>query len=106
MGRRRRKTYTEQEQGVQQPVYAGELQEWPTAIYARLSVENSGKDDKGESIEGQTELCRDYIEEHPDLHLYDTYIDNDWTGIKTKEYKWLLDNACMVELFSEINNIK
>ena len=34
------------------------------------------------------------------------FLDNDWTGIKTKEYKWLLDNACMVELFSEINNIK
>ena len=78
MGRRRRKTYTELEQGVQQPVCAGELQEWPAAIYARLSVENSGKDDKGESIEGQTELCRDYIEEHPYLHLYDTYIDNGW----------------------------
>lgn len=34
------------------------------------------------------------------------FLDNDWTGIKTKEHKWLLDNACMVELFSEINNIK
>ena len=83
MGRRRRKTYTELEQGIQQPIYTGELQEWPAAIYARLSVENSGKDDKGESIEGQTELCRDYIEEHPDLHLYDTYIDNGWTGTNT-----------------------
>ena len=27
------------------------------------------------------------------------FLDNDWTGIKTKEHKWLLDNACMVELF-------
>ena len=34
------------------------------------------------------------------------FLDNDWTGVKTKEHKWLLDNACMVELFSEINNIK
>ena len=83
MGRRRRKTYTELEQGIQQPICTGELQEWPAAIYARLSVENSGKDDKGESIEGQTELCRDYIEEHPYLHLYDTYIDNGWTGTNT-----------------------
>lgn len=34
------------------------------------------------------------------------FLDNDWTGVKTKEHKWLLDNACMIELFSEINNIK
>lgn len=41
-------------------------------------------------------------------HTRDTngFLDNDWTGVKTKEHKWLLDNACMVELFSEINNIK
>ena len=82
MGRRRRKTYTELDQGTR-PVSVEECLEWPTAIYARLSVENSGKDDKGESIEGQVELCRDYIEEHPYLHLYDTYIDNGWTGTNT-----------------------
>ena len=82
MGRRRRKTYTELEQDTQ-PVSVEECLEWPTAIYARLSVENSGKDDKGESIEGQVELCRDYVEEHPYLHLYDTYIDNGWTGTNT-----------------------
>ncbi len=29
------------------------------------------------------------------------FLDNDWSGIKTKPYKWLLDNACMVELFVE-----
>ena len=34
------------------------------------------------------------------------FLDNDWTGVKTKEHKWLLDNACMIELFSEISNIK
>ncbi len=54
--------------------------EWPTAVYARLSIENSGKDDKGESIEGQVEICRDYIDEHPYLQYVDTYVDNGWTG--------------------------
>ncbi|MDO4649602.1 MAG: recombinase family protein, partial [Eubacteriales bacterium] len=81
---RKRRTYQEQTK-IQDvvPVEDIELLEWPTAIYARLSIENSGKDDKGESIEGQIEICRDYVEEHPYLHLVDTYIDNGWTGTNT-----------------------
>lgn len=67
---------------------------WETAIYARLSVENSGKDDKGESIEGQVSICREYIEEHPFLNLVDTYIDNGWTGTNEDrpEFQRLLDD--------------
>lgn len=53
---------------------------WETAIYARLSIENSGRDDNGESIDGQVNICREYIEEHPFLNLADTYIDNGWSG--------------------------
>ena len=34
------------------------------------------------------------------------FLGNDWTGEKNKKHKWLLDNACMIELFSETNNIK
>lgn len=34
------------------------------------------------------------------------FLGNDWAGIENKEYKWLLDNACMIELYSEISNIK
>lgn len=33
------------------------------------------------------------------------FLCNDWTGAKSKEHKWLLDNACMIELFSEINRL-
>ena len=56
---------------------------WETAIYARLSIENSKKNDDGDSIEGQVEICRDYIAEHPYLHLADTFVDNGWTGVNT-----------------------
>ena len=56
---------------------------WETAIYARLSIENSKKNDDGDSIEGQVEICRDYVLEHPYLHLADTYVDNGWTGTNT-----------------------
>lgn len=93
MARRKRKSIFEQE-----PQFNGseelDVLEWPTAIYSRLSIENSGKDDKGESIEGQIELCRDYIEEHPYLHLVDTYVDNGWTGtnINRPAFQRLLDD--------------
>lgn len=87
---RKRRTYFEPEV-VQEEVKVN-VMEWPTAIYARLSIENSNKNDNGESIEGQIEICRDYVEEHPYLHLVDTYIDNGWTGTNTNrpEFQRLL----------------
>jgi len=51
-----------------------------SAIYARLSVENGGKDDDGESIEMQVEICREYIKGHPEMRLYKVYSDNGRTG--------------------------
>lgn len=52
----------------------------PTAIYARLSVENSGKDDSGAAIANQIEICKEYIEECAELQLVKVYEDNGWTG--------------------------
>lgn len=96
MGRRKRQSYTQMESSAPKesevPVF-----EWPTAIYARLSVENSKKDDEGESIEGQIEICRDYVEEHPYLSLADTYVDNGWTGVNT-------DRPAFQRLLSDIQN--
>lgn len=53
---------------------------FPTAIYARLSVENSGKDDGGASIANQIEFCKEYIEGCPHLQLVKVYQDNGYTG--------------------------
>ncbi len=90
---RKRKTYEEQTQQPQAQETVPVL-EWPAAIYARLSVENSKKDDDGESIETQVEICRNYLEEHPYLHLFDVYMDNGWTGTNTKrpEFQRMLDD--------------
>ena len=52
----------------------------PTAIYARLSDKNSGKDDNGAAIENQIEVCKEYIREAPDLKLVRVFMDNGWTG--------------------------
>ena len=53
---------------------------YPTAIYARLSVENSGKDDAGDSIANQISICREYLKGEAELQLYGVYEDNGETG--------------------------
>ncbi|MCR0174016.1 recombinase family protein [[Clostridium] innocuum] len=98
MARRARRTYKEAIESVK-PVATEPVLEWKTAIYARLSIENSGKDDKGESIEGQIEICKDYVEEHPYLHLVDIYCDNGWTGTNTNRPEFQ-------RLLNDINNRK
>ena len=57
---------------------------FPTAIYVRLSVENSGKDDDGAALENQIEVCKEYVRDCPDLHLVKVYQDNGWTGTVMK----------------------
>lgn len=53
-----------------------------TAIYVRLSIENSGKDDDGDSIENQTGICQEYVDARPYLNLYGIYSDNGEKGWK------------------------
>lgn len=59
---------------------AAPAQRFPTAIYARLSVENSGKSEKVDVIANQIEICKSYLTERPYLNLVDTYMDNGRTG--------------------------
>ena len=61
-------------------IEAAPAQIFPTAIYARLSVENSGKSEKVDVIANQIEICKSYIAERPYLNLIDTYVDNGRTG--------------------------
>lgn len=66
---------------VEEPVYESVSSEvFSTAIYARLSVENSGKSEKVDVIANQIEICKSYIAERPYLNLIDTYVDNGRTG--------------------------
>lgn len=62
------------------PVMPEESKACPTAVYVRLSIENSGKKDEGNSIENQTNICKEYLSEHPDLKLYKIYSDNGEKG--------------------------
>ncbi|WP_249030230.1 recombinase family protein [Tannockella kyphosi] len=55
---------------------------FPTAIYARLSAENSGKGTDRDIIANQIEVCKSYIGENPHLDLMDIYTDDGYTGTK------------------------
>jgi DNA invertase Pin-like site-specific DNA recombinase len=61
---------------------------WNCAIYARLSVEDSGR--KGaDTIETQIELVSSYAAQRSDLSLVDTYIDNGASGKDFDRPAWL-----------------
>lgn len=67
----------------------------PTAIYARLSVENSGKDDDGNSLQNQIAVCEDYLDGCPHLRLTEVYSDNGRTGTVFDRSAWnrLMDDV-------------
>lgn len=66
-----------------------------TAIYARLSVENSGKDDDGNSLQNQIAVCKDYLDGCPHLQLTEVYSDNGRTGTVFDRPAWnrLMDDV-------------
>ena len=77
-----------------QPPVVATTQVFPTAIYARLSVENSGKAEDRDVIANQIAICKSYIDERPYLRLIDTYIDNGRTGtvFDRPEFNRLMDD--------------
>jgi len=60
------------------PVATSTEKKLATAAYARLSVEKEDDD----SIHTQITLLKNYIGEHSDVELSDTYIDNGFTGTR------------------------
>lgn len=76
MARKSRKAVIEQQPATMTPA----AQLFPTAIYARLSVENSGKSEKIDVIQNQIDICKEYVKSCPYLSLVDVYIDNGHTG--------------------------
>ena len=50
-----------------------------TAAYGRLSVENGGNE-TDDTLQTQIALLHQYIGEHPEMELVDTYTDNGYSG--------------------------
>ena len=70
------------------------------AIYARLSVENSGKEDGGASMENQVAVCREYLAGCPDLEPAGVYEDNGWTGTSMRRpaFERMMEDAAKGEI--------
>lgn len=51
---------------------------WRAAVYVRLSVEDTRT--RTDSIETQQMIIREFLEDHRDIQMFDTYIDNGTTG--------------------------
>ena len=64
-----------------------------TAIYIRVSTDTQAR--KGDSLGEQPETLKKYIDEQPDLVLYDTYIDDGVSGHKLDrgDFTRLLDDV-------------
>ena len=62
-----------------------------TAVYARLSVEK----ETDESIETQITMLHQYIAEHGEFDLVDTYVDNGYTGtnFERPEFTRMMDDV-------------
>lgn len=52
---------------------------WSAGLYIRLSREDGDKAES-ESVYSQKAILERYVSEHPELKLYDTYIDDGWSG--------------------------
>jgi len=69
------------------PTYLSPQKKFYTAIYARLSIADSGKDNK-ESIGIQIDLLRYYVNSRPYLHLDSVYCDNGFSGTNFERPEW------------------
>ncbi len=79
---------------VKQEIIEVQKNYYNTAIYTRLSKEDSGKVDS-DTIENQIDIISKYIESKEDLDLKEIFIDNGYTGVNfhRPDFKRLLDNV-------------
>ncbi len=52
---------------------------WKAALYIRLSKDDGDKCESN-SVTSQREILMEYLKQHPDIELYDIYVDDGWSG--------------------------
>lgn len=64
--------------------YTGQPQQavrtWKAALYIRLSREDEGDKTESNSVTSQREILKEYIRQHPDMEIFDIYVDDGWSG--------------------------
>jgi DNA invertase Pin-like site-specific DNA recombinase len=73
--------------GAEQAAPETNAQVWNVALYARLSVLDSGKKD-GESIINQQDMLERYVAERPEFTLKAVFVDNGETGVDFLRPAW------------------
>ena len=69
------------------------VKQYYVAKYLRISKEDEGKEqDNSESIENQERLIDQFLSKHPEMQIYDTYIDDGFSGLyyDRKEYQRMM----------------
>lgn len=69
------------------------VRQYYVAKYLRISKEDEGKEfDNSESIENQEKIIDQYLASHPEMQVYDTYIDDGFSGLfyDRKEYQRMM----------------
>lgn len=56
------------------------IKTWKVAFYIRLSREDEGDKAESFSITSQREILKEYLKQHPDMELFDFYVDDGWSG--------------------------
>lgn len=67
------------EDGFKEKVCGLQTVEFSAALYIRLSKEDSGRNNQN-TVENQIALLEDYVGTKQDIKVYDTYIDNGFSG--------------------------
>lgn len=72
--------------------------EYEVGIYDRVSREDGDKPES-DSIANQKKLCKDFLKSHPEMHLYDVYEDDGYTGVN-------FERPSFLRLIEDIRNKK
>ena len=54
--------------------------EWIAGLYIRLSLEDGDDKEESNSVTNQREIIADFLKQFPDIRVYDTYVDDGYTG--------------------------
>ena len=68
------------------------LMTWKAALYIRLSKDDGDKQESN-SVVYQREILKEHLKLHPDIELYDIYIDDGWSGTNFTVFKSVLKIA-------------
>lgn len=71
---------------------------WRAALYIRLSKEDGDKQESY-SVTSQREILTEYIKQHPEIDIYDIYVDDGWSGTN-------FERPAFQRMMDDINELK